>query len=297
MSRLHIPAGTAAGGGDPVLVTPESAGWTYCGLRVIRLAAGGSRELLTGPEEVAILPLAGGGLTVEAGGRRFPLEGRESVFARVTDWVYAPIDSELRLSSEAGAEVAIASARASKRFEPVRMPAEAVPVETRGAGTATRQVNNFMEPSVFGRADKLVCVEVLTPDGNTSSYPPHRHDDEPGSLSNNEEIYYFRIGRAGGTAHSAQGFGLHRTYTSSGAIDATVAVRDGDVFLVPRGYHGPCVAMPGYPMYYLNVLAGPDDARSLAFVDDPSHTWVRGRWADLAVDPRIPMTSAAGPVR
>jgi 5-deoxy-glucuronate isomerase len=177
------------------------------------------------------------------------------------------------------------------------VPAGAVPVETRGAGPATRQLNNFMEPSVFADADKLVCVEVLTPDGNTSSYPPHRHDEEPGSLSVNEEIYYFRIGRAGGTAYGPEGFGVHRTYTASGAIDATVAVRDGDVFLVPRGYHGPCCAMPGYPMYYLNVLAGPDEVRSIAFIDDPSHGWIRGGWAGVGTDPRIPMTSAAGPVR
>ena len=98
-----------------------------------------------------------------------------------------------------------------------------------------------------------MCVELLTPDGNWSSYPPHKHDDSPECPVNNEEIYYFRIGRA---ETLADGFGLHRLYTSDGQIDETVEVRDGDVFLIPRGYHGPCVAAPGYTMYYLNVLAG-----------------------------------------
>ena len=91
-----------------------------------------------------------------------------------------------------------------------------------------------------------MCVELLTPDGNWSSYPPHKHDDSPECPVNNEEIYYFRIGRAGETDYAPDGFGLHRLYTADGAIDETVEVRDGDVFLIPRGYHGPCVAAPGY---------------------------------------------------
>ena len=100
----------------------------------------------------------------------------------------------------------------------------------------------------------------------------------------------------GETSFSEDGFGLHRLYTSDGTIDETVEVRDGDVFLVPRGYHGPCVAAPGYPMYYLNVLAGPAPGRSMAFCDDPTHHWVREAWESVATDPRCPMTSAAGVV-
>jgi 5-deoxy-glucuronate isomerase len=151
-----------------------------------------------------------------------------------------------------------------------------------------------MSPEAWPGADKLMCVELITPDGNWSSYPPHRHDDSPECPVNNEEIYYFRIGLAGTSEYSAEGFGMHRTYTPDGLIDVNVVIHDGDVFCVPRGYHGPCIAAPGYPMYYLNVLAGPGGERSMAFCDDPTHHWVRDTWADMATDPRCPMTTKHG---
>ncbi len=292
----HRPAGSAGRECDPVVITPEDAGWAYCGLRVVELAPGQVREIATGPDEMAVLPLAGGGLRVEVEGRSFRLTGRDSVFARVTDWTYVPIDAEVRLSSDTGAAVALASARASRRFDPVRVDAGAVPVEVRGAGPATRQVTNFMAPDAFDGADRLMCVELLTPDGNWSSYPPHKHDGTDGCPVANEEIYYFRIGRAGHSSFDAEGFALHRTYTADGAVDVNVAVRDGDVFLIPRGYHGPCVAAPGYPLYYLNVLAGPGSERTMAFCDDPTHHWVRASWEGMAPDPRCPMTSPEGVV-
>jgi 5-deoxy-glucuronate isomerase len=290
---LHRAAGSTGEGEDSVRVTPESAGWAYCGLRVTRLGASGSRDLVTEREELAILPLAGS-VVVETEGRRFALEGRESVFARVSDWAYVPLDAEVRITSSAGAELALATARAERRLDPAYVPAGSVPIEIRGAGQATRQVTNFLSPEGFAAADRLICVEVLTPDGNWSSYPPHKHDETEDSLANNEEIYYFRVGRAGGVATSHEGFALHRTYTADGSIDETVVVRDGDVFLVPRGYHGPCVAAPGYPLYYLNVMAGPNPARTMAIVDDPAHTWVRDTWPAMETDPRCPMTTAAG---
>jgi 5-deoxy-glucuronate isomerase len=276
------------------VITPERAGWTYCGLRVVRLAAGESRELTTGEEELAVLPLAGS-TVVETEGKQFDLAGRASVFERVSDWAYVPIDAEVRVSTSTGAELALATARAARRFDPAHVPASAVPVEIRGAGQATRQVTNFLSPDGFAGADRLICVEVLTPEGNWSSYPPHKHDDTPDSLANNEEIYYFRVGRDGGVETSDEGFALHRTYTADGAIDETVVVRDGDVFLVPRGYHGPCVAAPGYPLYYLNVMAGPNPERTMATVDDPAHAWIRSTWEGAEVDPRCPMTTADGP--
>jgi 5-deoxy-glucuronate isomerase len=293
-TRLHLPAGSAASDGDAVVVTPNSAGWTYCGLRVVQLAPGSTRTLETQNEEVAVLPLAGS-VVAEVEGHRFALEGRESVFARVCDWAYAPIDAELRLSSAGGAELALASARAQHRFDPVHVRAGDVPIEIRGAGQATRQITNFMSPQGFEGADRLICVEVLTPDGNWSSYPPHKHDDTEGSPAENEEIYYFRVGRAGSVATSGEGFALHRTYTADGSIDETVVVRDGDVFLVPRGYHGPCVAAPGYPLYYLNVMAGPNPVRTMAIADDPDFAWIRAGWEGVPTDPRCPMTTAPGP--
>lgn len=292
-TRLHRRAGSLAQNGDPIQLTPEEAGWRYCGLRVLRLSPGSTRQLVTGDEEMAALPLSGA-VVVEVEGHRFSLRGRESVFARVTDWAYLPVDSEVRLSSVAGTDVALPSARATRRFDPVCVAAEDVSIEIRGAGPATRQVTNFMSPDAFDGADKLMCVEVLTPDGNWSSYPPHKHDDSLECPANNEEIYYFRVGRTGQSVYSDAGFALHRLYTTDGTIDENVEVRDGDVFLIPRGYHGPSVAAPGYPLYYLNVLAGPDPARTMAFCDDPAHRWVRDSWIDMPTDPRCPMTSASG---
>jgi 5-deoxy-glucuronate isomerase len=294
-TELHLAAGTTATYGDPVVVTPESAGWELCGLRVLRLAPGAERMLVTGDDEYALLPLSGGRVKVEVDGRRFDLDGRRTVFERVTDWAYVPRDSELRLSSGDGCELALASSRANRRFEPVRVAAGEVAIEIRGAASATRQVTNFLIPEEFEGADKLICCELLTPDGNWSSYPPHKHDDTAGSPVWNEEIYYFRIGRAGSVEYAPDGYGTHRTYTHDGSIDTTVTVRDGDVFLVPRGYHGPCAAAPGYPMYYLNVMAGTGAGRVMAFADDPAHAWIRETWRELQPDPRCPLTSAEGP--
>ena len=294
--KLHLPAGSAAAADVPVLVTPESAGWQRCGLRVVRLAPGASRVLASGVEELAVLPLSGAGCTVEVEGRRFELAGRESVFARISDWAYVPIDAEVRISSAGGCELALAAARATRRFDPSYVEAGEVPVELRGAGQATRQLANFMVPDVFDGADKLICCEVLTPDGNWSSYPPHKHDASPECEVDNEEIYYFRVGRIGGVAYSSDGYAVHRTYTDDRSIDETVVVHDGDVFLVPAGYHGPCVAPPGYPLYYLNVMASDSGPRKLAFTDDPPQHWIRATWDGMALDPRLPMTSAAGVV-
>jgi 5-deoxy-glucuronate isomerase len=301
IARRYLPAGSAAHGGHDVSVTAAEAGWNYCGLTVRTLTAGESFTFVSDGFECAVLPLAGGSLTVEAETKRFALEGRETVFARVTDAAYIPLDTEVRVSSVAGCQIALPSARATRRFEPAYIAAGEVSVEPRGAGPATRQVTNFLTPGVFDACDKLVCCELLTPDGNWSSYPPHRHDGEDvgdGSVcpATNEEIYYFRIGEAGTTRFAPKGFGLHRTYTADGAIDDHVSVGDGDVYLVPRGYHGPCVAAPGYPMYYLNVLAGPGDDRTMAFCDDPAHHWVRDAWASMPLDPRVPMTNMNGVV-
>lgn len=281
-TELHRPHGSAAADGDAVAITPETAGWRYTGLRVLELAPGAVRDLDTGPDEMVVLPIAGS-CVVEVEGLRFDLEGRANVFERATDFAYLPIDAAVRLSSPGGATLALPSARAERRYAPAYGPATDVPVEVRGAGSATRQLNNFFAPGVL-EAHRLVAVEVLTPAGNTSSYPPHKHDTAvPGGEAELEEIYYFRFDRPGA-------FGLHRTYAADRGFDVTVAVEDGDVFLVPRGYHGPCVALPDYPMYYLNVLAGPGAERSLAFSDDPAHAWIRAAWKGQPRDPRVPLT-------
>jgi 5-deoxy-glucuronate isomerase len=283
--RLHLRGGGATAQGDLLDVTPVSAGWSFSGLRVLRLAPGTTRVLHTGPDEALVLPLSGA-CEVRCGGERFALEGRGSVFDRVSDFAYVPRESVLEVASRDGGEFALPTARARRTLAPAYGAAERVPVELRGAGAATRQVTNFCAPGVF-ETDRLTCVEVLTPAGNWSSYPPHKHDTEGPGEAVLEEIYYFRIAGPGG-------YGIHRTYTADGAIDETVTVRDGDAFLVPRGYHGPCVATPNHDMYYLNVLAGPGEGRSMAFCDDPAQHWVRETWGSLAPDPRVPMTTAAG---
>jgi 5-deoxy-glucuronate isomerase len=284
--RLHLPAGSAGSpAGDPLAVTPESAGWRFSGLRVLRLQPHAARVLDTGPDEALVLPLSGA-CEVRCGAERFVLQGRASVFERVSDFAYVPRGAVFEIASREGGEFALPTARARRTLAPAYGPAEKVPVEVRGAGDATRQVTNFCAPGVF-ETDRLTCVEVLTPAGNWSSYPPHKHDEERPGEAELEEIYYFRIA-------GPAGYGIHKTYTTDGAVDETVTVRDGDAFLVPRGYHGPCVATPNHDMYYLNVLAGPAAERSMTFCDDPAHHWVRATWNDLAPDPRVPMTSAAG---
>ncbi|MCM6776591.1 5-deoxy-glucuronate isomerase [Nocardia sp. CDC159] len=301
MSTLHHPAPTLwdagdsepEGRGDPVLLTAERAGWSYTGLRVLRLAAGRSRVVRTGAYEAFVLPLAGS-CVVRVDGAVFELQGRESVFTRVTDFAYVPRDAEVELSAERDAEIALPMARCTRRLEPKYGAADNVPVEVRGAGQATRQVSNFGVPGVWEHADKLNACELITPDGNWSSYPPHKHDQASECEVVNEEIYYFRIAGRDGITPSREGFGMHRTYTADGSLDENVAVRDGDVFLVPRGYHGPCIAAPGYPMYYLNILAGPAPDRSMAFCDDPAHGWVRDSWNGVPPDPRCPVTDHRG---
>ncbi len=294
---LLVPRGSSVTANFDVVVTPERAGWMYSGLRVVTLAAGESLTIVTGDEEMAVLPL-GGSCRVEIESASFELSGRDDVFSRVTDWAYAPIDAEMRLTTTTGCELALPSARATRRFDPAYGAAGDVVVDLRGGGPATRQVTNFMSPDRFDGADRLMCCELLTPDGNWSSYPPHRHDGVGDCAVDNEEIYYFRIGSTAHRGYAREGFAMHRTYTVEGlhadVFDVNLPIHDGDVFLVPQGYHGPCIAAPGYPLYYLNVLAGPGDARTMAFCDDPTHHWVRDSWSDLPTDPRCPMTSADG---
>jgi 5-deoxy-glucuronate isomerase len=260
-------------------VSPESAGWGFSGLRVVRLPADGRWAGPTGPDEVVVLPLSGS-CTVVAGDQRAHLTGRPDVFAGPSDFAYVPRDAELSIFSEAGGRFALASARAERRMPFRYVAAQEVPVELRGAGAASRQVHNFATPGVLD-ADRLIACEVLTPSGNWSSYPPHKHDEERPGESVLEEIYYFEV--AGG------GMAYQRVYgTPERPIDVLAEVRTGDVVLIPHGWHGPSMAVPGYDLYYLNVMAGPGD-RAWLICDDPDHAWVRGTWAGQPVDPRLPM--------
>jgi len=269
------------------VVTPESAGWGFSGLRVVQLAVGARVSFATGDEEMIVLPLAGG-CDVTCDDERVTLTGRRSVFTRVTDFAYLPRDAAVTIRAASGGRFALPAARAD-RLLPFRYgPAEEVPVELRGAGQASRQVNNFCTPDSFA-ADRLIAVEVLTPGGNWSSYPPHKHDAPGENETALEEIYYFEVA---GSPSGAAGAGYQRVYGHPDRpIDVCAEVRSGDVVLIPYGWHGPSMAAPGYDLYYLNVMAGPGERKWL-FSDDPAHAWVRGTWSDQEMDPRLPLTSA-----
>ena len=250
----------------------------YTRLRIAELEAGATDAFDTGGDETIVLPLTGA-CEVTVDGERFALEGRESVFSAVTDFVYAPRDAHVEIHSEAGGRFALPGAAARAKLAARYCAAEDVPVELRGAGHASRQINNFCAQPF--PADALLAVEVLTPNGNWSSYPPHKHDEDiPGVEVALEEIYYFEV--------SNEGFAYQRVY---GGVDVLREVRTGDRIDLPRGYHGPSMAPPGYDLYYLNVMAGPNE-RVWRFTDDPAHAWIRGTWADQEMDPRLPMTSA-----
>ncbi|MET9416641.1 5-deoxy-glucuronate isomerase [Streptomyces klenkii] len=283
----HLPAGTAAGAAPYDLdIRPENAGWAHSSLRVLTLPPGGTHTFPTGDSEWIVLPLSGG-CTVATGGESFTLRGRAGVFSSTTDFAYVPRDTTATLTTAAGGRFALAGARCERRLPARYGPAEAVPVELRGAGACSRQVHNFAAADAFA-CDKLIAVEVLTPGGNWSSYPPHKHDEHrPGEESELEEIYYFEI--ADGPA-GTPGLGYQRVSPSRDkGTDVLAEVRTGDAVLIPDGWHGPSIAAPGHDMYYLNVMAGPGAEREWLIRDHPDHAWIRGTWPGQPADPRLPL--------
>ncbi|WP_030018940.1 5-deoxy-glucuronate isomerase [Streptomyces monomycini] len=274
----------------PGRTADEDTALRYASLRVVRLPPGASHTFAAGDSEWIVLPL-NGGCTVTVGGEEpFELAGREDVFSGVTDFAYVPRDAEARISSASGGRFALTGARCSRRLPARYGPASGVPVELRGTGNCSRQVNNFGAAGVFA-CDQLIAVEVLTPGGNWSSYPPHKHDEcRPGEESELEEIYYFEIA----PAHGSEGLGYQRV-TPSGSgrgTDVLAEVRSGDAVLIPDGWHGPSIAAPGHTMYYLNVMAGPGEERAWLICDHPDHGWIRDTWPDQPVDPRLPLYDA-----
>ena len=251
-------------------VDVSRAGWEFTGLTVVKLAAGERWPRGTGHNEVALVPL-GGRCTVASAGQSWTIGERANPFAGQPWALYLPRESQFEVKAETALELAVCTARANRHFEPKLITPEDVKVEIRGAGNAARQVNHIIEPSF--PADRLLVVEVFTPSGNWSSYPPHQHDvhDMPRE-ADLEEIYYYRI-------DPPDGFGLQRLYTADGQTDAAYVINDGDLLLVPEGYHAFAVAQ-GYTGYYLNVLAGDEPVRTMQPSDDPAYAWVRATWSD-----------------
>ena len=246
-------------------ITPERAGWRYVGFEALALAPGATLERELDRREQCLVLLAGrarisaGGQDLgTAGARRSPFEGKPHA-------VYVPPRTALVVTAESACDVAIGSAPAAGRLPPRLIRPEEVGVETRGTGTNTRYIHNVLPASAA--AESLLLVEVLTPGGHWSSYPPHKHDCERNGETQLEEIYYHRLARPGG-------FALQRVYTDDRSLDETMAVEDRDVVLVPRGYH-PVSAAHGFDLYYLNVMAGP--VRDWQFTTAPGYEFLTRR--------------------
>ncbi len=260
-----------AGVGKVHDITPESAGWGYVGFGLYRLAAGQSAGEATGTREV-ILVLVEGRARVSAAGRDFGEMGeRMSVFERLPPaCVYVPDGAAWQVTASSDCVLAVCSAPGKGSHGPAAIGPEGIELTRRGKGTNTRHIHNIaMEDRDV--AGSLLVTEVFTPDGNWSSYPPHRHDEDNfPDMTYLEETYYHRL-------NPAQGFAVQRVFTEDGSLDETMAVSDGDVVLVPRGHHP--VGVPyGYESYYLNVMAGP--LRKWRFANHPDHDWIYQRDRD-----------------
>jgi 5-deoxy-glucuronate isomerase len=286
-NEWFFPRGTRADGPWESVVDASLPGWQHTGLRVAALA-GGAVELPAGDVERIVVPLAGS-FDVEHEGRTTHLAGRRNVFDGPTDVLYLGARTGIRIHGSG--RVAVAEAPTSERRPTAYIARDEVPVELRGAGRDSRQVHNFGTPAALDAASLIVC-EVITPGGNWSSHPAHKHDENvPGHESRLEEIYYFEAAPARGIAapDRADAFGSFATYSSpAGEIETNALVRTGDIALVPYGYHGPAIAPPEYDLYYLNVMAGPDQERVWLVSDDPRQAWLRETWAGLATDDRLP---------
>ena len=259
-------AKAAPTGREIVNVTPERAGWTHVGFRALRLAAGESESVDTGERELCLVVLTGTVDVVIDGETHANLGTRNSVFEEKSPAaVYVPAGKSVQIRAVRAAEVALCSAPADGQARKVRVidPAE-MKRSVRGKGTNTRYVCDIL-PHDDPTAAHLLVVEVMTPASHSSSYPPHKHDQEtPPTETLLEETYYHRL-------NPPQGFAFQRVYTDDRSLDEACAVENHDVVMVPRGYH-PVVAPHGYDLYYLNVMAGPN--RFWVFKNDPLHEWM-----------------------
>ncbi|MDO4664847.1 MAG: 5-deoxy-glucuronate isomerase [Actinomycetaceae bacterium] len=284
--KYLITAGQTAHGKYETDLTIDRAGWEWSAIAVLALKAGESETRDSGETELLVLPLEGS-CTVTVDGAEYAITGRDSVFIGITDYLYIPRGKTFTVTSEKGGRFCLPAAKSTKDL-PVRYcPVEEVITSLRGTGNCSRQVNNYsignkLQPS------HLLVTEVLTPGGNWSSYPPHKHDEHTADERILEEIYYYEFTES---PDAAPGFGIQRIYPSPGKdIDVCTEVRARDVVIMPYGYHGPSIAAPGYHMYYLNVMAGPAEDAAWMVTHDPHHDWVRQTWEDEAADPRLPLT-------
>jgi 5-deoxy-glucuronate isomerase len=277
-SRNLLVAGkkTANGSGSIMDVSRDRSGFDYVAFEVRRIKAGESFEGATNSNELAIVTLGGRFQVNSSQGTWESIGGRANVFSGKAWTLYLSVKTTFTVTALSDCELAFCYCRAEDVHPPVLISPENVRVEIRGGANATRQINHILTPEF--PAQRLLVVEVYTPGGNWSSYPPHKHDvHNPPEEVDLEEIYYYRIDRP-------EGYAIQRVYSYDGKLDETLTVRDGELVLIPEGYH-PVVAAHGYNIYYLNVLAG--SARSMAAADDPDYAWVRESWTFQ--DDRLPL--------
>jgi len=277
---LIRPKGTNGLSGETMLVTPETSGFEYLTFRAQRLAKGESLSDATGEHELGLVVLGGRCSVESSAGSWFNFGSRANVFSGMPYALYLPPETSFTLRAETDCELAFSFCHAEEKFPARLITPDDVEVEIRGGANATRQINHILKPEF--PAQRLLIVEVYTPSGNWSSYPPHKHDvHNPPAEVDLEEIYYYKVDHP-------DGYAIQKVYTPDRRIDATLTVRDGELVLIPEGYH-PVVAAHGYNVYYLNALAG--SARSMAASDDPAYAWVRETWKEQ--DPRVPVVRRA----
>lgn len=287
-----FPKGSLASGGWESVVDPTIPGWRHTGLRVGTLRTGVPLSLAAGDVERLVVPLAGSlrvdWVDAEGTGHSQELEGRPSVFSGASDVLYLGAGTSVTLVGEG--RVAVAEAPDAEPRASRYIPRSEVAVEVRGAGQTTREVHNIGTPATLD-ASRFMVVEVITPSMNWSSFPPHKHDEDiAGKEAALEEIYYFEAAAATPDApDAADAYGVMRAYSSDDRhIEVMQDVRTGDIVLAPYGYHGPTVAVPGYDLYFLNVMAGPAGGREWLLSLDEAHGWVVAGFEGQAPDPRLP---------
>ena len=273
---LIKPKPIVGASGESQHIRPESVGFEHITFHIRKLAGGESYSFDTAGSELCMVVL-GGTVSVDSTAGSWSSFGKRAhVFSGLPYALYLPPAVKLSIKAESDCELAFCLCPTDSSYPAHLITPDEVDVEIRGGGNATRQINHILKPEF--PADRLLIVEVYTPSGNWSSYPPHKHDvhNPPGEVDL-EEIYYYKIDRP-------EGYAIQKVYTGDGRIDETLTVRDGELVLIPEGYH-PVVAAHGYNAYYLNALAG--SARSMAASDDPNYAWVRPTWDEQ--DPRVPL--------
>jgi 5-deoxy-glucuronate isomerase len=272
-----------SGEGEYQRVTPKTAGWEHLHFSARRLKRGERWEADTGAFEYGLVVLGGTCDVQSSRGKWTKVGRRPHVFSGMPYALYLPAQTAFCVTATSGLDLACGWCRSEGDYPARLVTPETVAVEIRGGGNATRQINSIFPPEFNGH--RLMAVEVYTPPGSWSSYPPHKHDvhraDDAGRIleADLEEVYFYKTDRP-------QGYALQRVYTSDARLDEAIVARDSDAVLVPEGYH-PVASAYGYATYYLNFLAG--SARSLAGADDPEHAWIKQAWDPR--DPRVPMVT------